>query len=280
MSPKDWSHERTTQEYERVIKGLQYTIGARDRLKALWVLSARMLNEVDGLTISKIMRLAATSNAERFQDIFALLISGAKKGGFFVEFGACDGVTASNTKNLEDHFNWSGILAEPGRVWHKDLQENRSCAIDFRCVSSETGSELEFFEAKSANVSSLDRRHEFIGEINSSYKVQTVSLLDLLRDLDAPTYIDFMSIDCEGHEHDVLKAFDFDAYRFGFICVEQHASTPVERRVDPLLEAAGYEVLFPRDPRPPRMQVSGEDLMFVPKGSPFAGIHEEVWRSK
>ena len=33
--------------------------------------------------------------------------------GVYLEIGACDGILYSNTKTLEDHFNFKGILIEP-----------------------------------------------------------------------------------------------------------------------------------------------------------------------
>ena len=47
------------------------------------------------------------------QDLFALQTSGEKRGGFFVEFGAADGLTHSNTYMLETKYGWSGLLIEP-----------------------------------------------------------------------------------------------------------------------------------------------------------------------
>jgi FkbM family methyltransferase len=278
----DWSHAQLTEEYHKRVSALQYTIGERDRLKALWMLVAESLTQASPADIAKVMKLVTSSPSERFQDLFALLLSGVKSEGFFVEFGACDGRAASNTWLLEREFGWTGILAEPGVFWHEMLKNNRSCTIDTRCVSIRTGEALEFHEAEMAGVSSLDANHQFIGQIKSTYSVQTVSLMDLLREHRAPAYIDFMSVDTEGHELEALQKFDFDAYRFGFLSVEQHASVPADRSIVPLLNDAGYEILFPRHEdtrRPPSMQITGVDLFFVPRGHPAIGISERLWQS-
>lgn len=47
------------------------------------------------------------------QDVFALVANGFKRGGYFVEFGATNGKSISNTYVLEKEFGWTGIVAEP-----------------------------------------------------------------------------------------------------------------------------------------------------------------------
>ena len=53
--------------------------------------------------------------------LWILYLLDKKKNGFFVEFGACDGLHFSNTLLLEKSFGWKGILAEPNRAYQKKL---------------------------------------------------------------------------------------------------------------------------------------------------------------
>ena len=66
--------------------------------------------------------------------------------GFFIEFGATDGIALSNTFTLEKRYGWTGILAEPSRSYRDPLKANRNCAIDFNCLYSVGGLEIEFTE--------------------------------------------------------------------------------------------------------------------------------------
>jgi hypothetical protein len=69
-----------------------------------------------------------------------------KRNGFFVEFGAFDGITA-NTYMLEKEFGWTGILSEPNRTFATKVLANlSSCAIDSRWVWSTTGETIPFTE--------------------------------------------------------------------------------------------------------------------------------------
>lgn len=253
--------------YDALVSALQYTIGERERLKALLALVAKDLDPTNASVVAKALQLMVEAPSERYQDIFALLLSGCKQGGFFVEFGACDGRVASNTYLLEKHFGWTGILAEPAPVWHQDLDRNRTATIDKRCVSATSGGTLEFHQSKVPLVSSVYKDHKYLGEVDRTLTVPTVSLNDLLKDHGAPAYIDFLSVDCEGHEREALRTFDFGSYKFGFICVEQHEPISAGSNVKDILADAGYQILFPRDPdltRPPHMQISGIDLFYVP----------------
>lgn len=60
--------------------------------------------------------LAARSHGQLFQDLWALWEAAGEHGGYFVEFGAADGIRFSNTYLLEREFGWTGILADRTRT--------------------------------------------------------------------------------------------------------------------------------------------------------------------
>ena len=72
-----------------------------------------------------------TTNSQNYQDLWALFENKFKRDGFFVEFGATDGVTGNNTLLLEREYGWTGILAEPNPHWHNDLFYNRNTFFFF-----------------------------------------------------------------------------------------------------------------------------------------------------
>jgi hypothetical protein len=101
-----------------------------------------------------------------------------------------------------------------------------------------------------------DDEHSGAREARQSYGVLTVSLLDLLIFHDAPKNIDFLSIDTEGSEFEILDAFDFSQYSFGAIAVEHNYSATRERVRD-LLLSHGYRQVYP--------ELSDFDDWFVPE---------------
>jgi len=195
--------------------------------------------------LPQLVRTLPHSKAEFRQDLFVLSQLGFKRGGFFVDFGATDGIGGSNTYLLERSFGWTGILAEPARSWHAALARNRSSHIDTRCVWKATGEAITFNEvAGLAELSTIDRysASDMWGERRrqgSTYGVETVSLDDLLLVHDAPARIDYLSIDTEGSEFEILRAFDFERHRFSVITCE-HNFTPMRDELHSLLTSKGY----------------------------------------
>lgn len=182
------------------------------------------------------------------QDLFALYSLNWKRGGFFVEFGATNGVDLSNTYLLEKDFEWIGILAEPAEVWHAELTRNRSVAIDFDCVWKESGLSLPFAVVESAELSTLgdfaDRdAHKKARKSSAWQTVSTVSLTDLLERHAAPAVIDYLSIDTEGSEFEILNAFDFSRYTFSVITCEHNFSNQRKNIYD-LLVRNNYVRVF------------------------------------
>jgi FkbM family methyltransferase len=196
-----------------------------------------------------LLKSYSDSKSQYFQDLFVLKVLEYKKNGFFVEFGACDGLAGSNTFILEKKFGWNGILAEPSRVWWDSIKKNRNVNIDFRCVYSESNLTLDFSETSDAMLSTLTPhlKSDMHGEtrINNpieSYPVTTISLNDLLAYYNAPLEIDYLSIDTEGTEYEILKNFDFKKYKVKIITVEHNYKKDVRTNLFILLSMNGYEL--------------------------------------
>jgi FkbM family methyltransferase len=188
------------------------------------------------------------SKAQLLQDLFVLWHTGEQRGGFFVEFGAADGVHLSNSWLLEKHYGWNGILAEPARCWQNQLGKNRACTIDNRCVWSMSNNTLQFKETEEAVLSTVasfseNDEHSNARVSGHTYDVETITLVDLLVQHRAPKTIDYLSIDTEGTELEILRAFDFARFDVRIITVE-HNATNIRTPIYDLLTSHGYERIF------------------------------------
>jgi Methyltransferase FkbM domain len=101
-----------------------------------------------------------------------------------------------------------------------------------------------FHEARHLDLSTIDAfsksdKWASLREAGTNYPVETVSLNDLLVDNHAPNRIDYMSVDTEGSEVDILTTFNFDKYDVKIITVE-HNFTPARERLHSLLVSKGY----------------------------------------
>jgi len=189
------------------------------------------------------------ARSQLFQDLFVLFLTGERRGGFFVEFGATDGINLSNTFLLENKYEWNGILAEPARSWHPALKKNRQAKIDTRCVWSESGHKLDFSESEIGEFSTLKEfwaqdANENFRKKTRTYSVDTVSLSDLLRDYKAPNSIDYISIDTEGSELNILSRFDFKDYDVKIFTIEHNMVEPQRSHIYDIMTLNGYRRIF------------------------------------
>lgn len=183
-----------------------------------------------------------------YQDLWVLFMLGEKRDGYFVEFGACDGRMMSNTLLLEKAYGWTGILAEPNPRWHAGLAGNRGCAVSHLCVAAESGQEVTFLdvpampELSRLAATTPDDVHEKNGNRAQTLPitVRTVSLGDLLDSHGAPGIIDYLSVDTEGSELEILRAFDFDRYRIRLLTVEHAGEADKRAGLLALLESKGF----------------------------------------
>jgi FkbM family methyltransferase len=190
------------------------------------------------------------AHGQILQDLWVLFELDFKPGGYFVEFGAYDGIVHSNTKLLEDRFGWTGLLAEPNPDLAAGLREHRAAIVDSRCVWDTTGDAVDLLITGDAELSTVADHAERDLHTESrrvtavrTVTVPTVSLNDLLDEHSAPAEIDFMSVDTEGTELRILRSFDFARHRPRLVAVEHNGRTG-GRRLDDLMAEQGYERRF------------------------------------
>ena len=198
------------------------------------------------------------------QDLFVLYFTNyIGKKGFFVEIGAGDGVNISNTYLLEK-IGWTGILAEPVD-YNNENMKLRKCIKDNRCVYSKTGLKIPFAEVpffavtpespQPQNFSTIlkDANHPGINRTNNTFSfnngaetipfkvrdVETISLNDLLKQYNAPNKIDYISIDTEGSEFEIISNFDFNKYDVEIFTIE-HNHSNFRQDLLTLLNYRGY----------------------------------------
>jgi FkbM family methyltransferase len=180
--------------------------------------------------------------SQEAQDLKVLLHYKLKKGGYFLEIGASDGVKFSNTYLLEQKYNWSGICVEPIKDDYEKLIKNRSCHCSDLAVYSNSNEELEFDIYEYNLLSGLNKHINTYSNqpIKEKIIVKTITLNDLLEKYNAPLFIEYMSIDTEGSEYEILSVFDFDKYKFGLIHVEHNYEEPKRQLIKELLLKNGY----------------------------------------
>lgn len=181
------------------------------------------------------------------QDLLVAWVLNEKQNGYFVDFGATDGVGLSNTYLLEKNYGWNGIACEPGHSYQEDLHVNRNCHIDSDCVYTTTGRQVEFLDTDLKGLSTISMyassdMHAQLREAGVRYNVTTVTLDDLLDRYDAPEVIDYMSIDTEGSELDILLSYSFSRH-INMMTVE-HNHTDKRQLIHDLLVAKGFHRVF------------------------------------
>ena len=194
-------------------------------------------------------------NSQLYQDVFANFIVGNKFEKTFLEFGATDGYSVSNSYLLENIFNWKGVLSEPSTQWHESLKKNRkNTKILTKCIWKESGKKLDFFMSDQGELStlkdfvesdkiSIPTNTEMRKKSGKTISVETISLNDVVKDYFGSICPSYISIDTEGSEYEILQSFDFENFKPKLFTIE-HNHTPAESKIDELLINNGYVRIF------------------------------------
>lgn len=170
-----------------------------------------------------------------------------QKKGICVEVGAANGIKGSNTLYFE-HLGWEALCIEPNPKQFDSLEEHRKNVAHY-AVSDKVGKmELTVFDVGDNNIMSsltslkpderLVKSHSHI--INESYnvEVEVETLPNILEIYSFPNQIDFISIDTEGTELDVLKGVDFDKYHVKLFVVENNYN---DSNIEDFMKSKGYK---------------------------------------
>jgi len=172
-----------------------------------------------------------------------------KKKGTFVDIGANDGITFSNTYLLEE-MGWNGLAVEPIPSLYEKLAKNRQSITVNGCVAPRSGKGrfrvvTGYSEMLSGLVDEYDPRHieRIERELDShggEYKDIEVNCYNFneLLESNGIFQVDFLSIDVEGAEYEILNSIEFDRIQISVICVENNYS---DCRIPKLLIKRGFE---------------------------------------
>ena len=158
--------------------------------------------------------------------------------GFYVELGANDGITQSNSLYFELKRGWKGILIEPSPHKYLLCKENRNSKNLIYCNACvDFNYSQRYVDIKYANLMTVSqnlkldledagkhiedgKKHLKENEPIFEFGSVAITLNELLEKSNAPKLIDFLSLDVEGAELDVLKGIDFERYNFRFMLIE------------------------------------------------------------
>jgi FkbM family methyltransferase len=172
-----------------------------------------------------------------------------KRHGSFIDIGAHDGITLSNTYFFEKELGWNGICIEPNPVVFEKLIKNRNCICENCCIAEKEEfidflSITGYSEMLSGIMSTYDDRH--IKRIERELQ-QYGGTKNIIKILASPLHMickkhnmynfDFCSIDTEGAEEYIIKNIDFDNINIQYFVIENNYGSNEIRK---FLSSKGY----------------------------------------
>lgn len=193
-------------------------------------------------------------NSQYGQDklVAETLLPGLRQG-VFVDIGAHDGVSLSNTLYFEQKLGWTGVAIEPNPSVFEKLKRNRRCVTINAGVAKQTSRQkfrvvTGYAEMLSGLVTEYDQRHEEriareVSERGGEVKEIEIDCWNFneLMQRQGITKIDYMNIDVEGAEWAIVSGIDWDALPIRVVGVENNYK---ERRVLHFLKERGYRIVY------------------------------------
>jgi len=196
-------------------------------------------------------------NSQYNQDKFLeeSVFKGYKKG-VYMDVGAHDGISINNTLYFEENNGWTGINIEPIKSVFDKLMANRPNAININCAVCNTDGETDFLcnkgetEMISGIRATFDPRHiHRLARDNRRFRAKTKTIkvptkrMETILDECGITHINYLSVDVEGAEFEVIKSINFEKVFIDVIDFENNYDDVSEPIINYLM-VLGYKIIF------------------------------------
>jgi len=195
-------------------------------------------------------RYLRISYSQEGEDLILDRLFERRDSGFYVDVGACHPMRFSNTHRFYRR-GWHGINIEPNPEACELFRRRRKRDINIECGVADQEGTLVYFIFNESALNSFDKklsedRHNNGHRIIAKKNVQVRRLSKLLEEyLPAGTHIDFMSIDVEGYDLEVLKSNDWRRFRPECVLVEAYnfnLGSPAREPVHTFFEEQKYRL--------------------------------------
>lgn len=168
------------------------------------------------------------------------------KQGTFLDLGAYNGKDLSNSRALVK-LGWAGCCVEPHPTICEELENNCLGFDKVFCFEIAIGKENGIFQlnANPTYYSTLiDSEMDRWKETDFEFKPIDVEVLDFKTFQAVSPYdtYDFISIDCEGIDYDVLTQIDLDKVKCSMVCVETNGKQ-TDKYIDYISQFKGFKVV-------------------------------------
>jgi len=194
----------------------------------------------------KRLRARKDSFSQFGEDIVLWNLLSYKSNGFYVDCGAFDPYIFSNTAKFYEA-GWSGINIEPQRSRWSIFQRLRTRDINLCEVVSDSREEAFFFESAIPTMSGIYAPDQVSSRLGSSFKRVPVPLSQIIQKYAPGRYVDLLSIDCEGHDLNVLRSNNWSQTRPAYLIVEDHDKSSLTP-IDSFLFHVDYKILIQLGP--------------------------------
>jgi FkbM family methyltransferase len=206
------------------------------------------------LIFIKILFKKTISYSQYLQDVFIdFVFLQNDRNGYFIDIGAYDGVTISNTYYFEKNKQWNGVAVEPNKIIFEKLKNNRNCNLVNGVVSDVDG-QVQYMRVEGAGemLSGIvnnfaDKHKQRIDTSIATYggnkhieEVISYSIKNIIKQFQISS-ITILSIDTEGSELQILKTFPFETIKPKLILVENNFRS---QEFSNFLTSKGYHYCF------------------------------------
>ena len=176
-----------------------------------------------------------------YEEWFILEFFEGLDDGFYLDVGACDWISGSNSIGLEKEYNWSGIAIDAQASYRDGYLKNRPNATFFTFFISDKSDSTEVLNIARIGPQST-AKDSASSEFVDSVEVPTITLNDLL-ERENVEKVDFVNLDIEGFEIQALQGFDLSKYQPKLLCIETIGdNAPI---VEEMLLKHGYKPIQP-----------------------------------